>query len=56
MGEKSSSVSGNYDFAVVLVKHDNLDMSKWQGGPVFCVTQMNSEPNWISFLDAEVKQ
>jgi len=56
MGEKSSSVSGNYDLAVVLVKHDNLDMSKWQGGPVFCVTQMNSEPNWISFLDAEVKQ
>ena len=56
LGESSSSVSGEYDLALVLVKHDSLDLSSWRGGPIYCVRKSDSNHGWIPILDAEVKQ
>lgn len=49
-GIPSSSISGNYDLALVLVKHLQLDMSMWNGNPIYCVNPIPSEPAWISLL------
>lgn len=52
LGETSSSVLDDYDLAVVLTRHDSLDMSQWHKGPIFCVRPIRSEPNWIPVLDS----
>jgi UDP-N-acetyl-D-glucosamine dehydrogenase len=56
LGENSSSVSEEFDLALVLVKHDRLDMSSWRGGPIYCVRKSDSNQGWIPILDAEIKQ
>jgi UDP-N-acetyl-D-glucosamine dehydrogenase len=56
LGETSSNISDDYDLALVLVKHDHLDLSSWRGGPIYCVRKSDSNAGWISILDAEVKQ
>jgi UDP-N-acetyl-D-glucosamine dehydrogenase len=55
LGESSSRVLGEYDLALVLVKHDSLDLSSWRGGPIYCVRKSDSNQGWIPILDAEVK-
>jgi UDP-N-acetyl-D-glucosamine dehydrogenase len=56
LGESSASVSGEYDLALVLVKHDSLDLSSWRGGPIYCVRKSDSNQGWIPILDVEEKQ
>jgi len=50
-GEMSSSVEGNYDFALVLAAHDALDLSGWNGFPIFSVKSDSRHPDWISLVD-----
>ena len=56
MGETSSSPSGNYDLALVLVKHNDLNLSDWQGGPIYCIRRIDSNKDWIPILDTEINQ
>jgi len=49
-GDTSSPVLGDYDLALVLVKHQSLDLSDWQGKPIYCVNAIISEPDWIPIL------
>jgi len=49
-GDTSSPVLGDYDLALVLVKHQSLDLSDWQGKPIYCVNAIASEPDWIPIL------
>jgi UDP-N-acetyl-D-glucosamine dehydrogenase len=49
-GQISSKVSGEYDLALVLVKHQSLDMSPWRGGPIYCVNPIDSHLDWIPIL------
>jgi len=49
-GQSSSRVSGEYDLALVLVKHQSLDMSAWRGGPIYCVNPIDSHRDWIPIL------
>jgi UDP-N-acetyl-D-glucosamine dehydrogenase len=50
-GEVSSSVTGDYDFALVLAAHDALDLGGWNGAPIFSVRSNLSHPEWISLID-----
>lgn len=45
--ERTSPVHGEYDLALVLVKHKVLDLSTWTGKPIYCINPTPSEPNWI---------
>ena len=54
-GQSSSQVSGEYDLALVLVKHQSLDMSAWRGGPIYCVNPINSHRDWIPILGSSGK-
>jgi UDP-N-acetyl-D-glucosamine dehydrogenase len=56
LGETSSNISDDYDLALVLVKHDRLDLSSWRGGPIYCVRKSDSNTDWIPILDAEIEQ
>jgi UDP-N-acetyl-D-glucosamine dehydrogenase len=49
-GQISSPINGDYDLALVLVKHQVLDMSSWSSKPIFCVNYDPLEPNWIPIL------
>jgi len=49
-GQSSASISGDYDLALVLVKHQLLDMSSWTDKPIYCVNSVDSEPEWIPIL------
>jgi UDP-N-acetyl-D-glucosamine dehydrogenase len=49
-GKSSAPISGDYDLALVLVKHQLLDMSSWTNKPVYCVNSVDSEPEWIPIL------
>ena len=49
-GQSSASISGDYDLALVLVKHQVLDMSSWSKKQVYCVNSTASEPEWIPIL------
>lgn len=46
-GEKSSPIQGEYDLALVLVKHQVLDLEAWIGKPIYSVNFTPSEPDWI---------
>jgi UDP-N-acetyl-D-glucosamine dehydrogenase len=54
-GQSSSQVSGEYDLALVLVKHQSLDMSAWRGGPIYCVNPIDSHRDWIPILGSSGK-
>ena len=54
-GQSSSQVSGEYDLALVLVKHQRLDMSAWRGGPIYCVNPIDSHRDWIPILGSSGK-
>ncbi len=49
-GQSSASIRGDYDLALVLVKHQLLDMSSWANKPIYCVNSVDSEPEWIPIL------
>jgi len=49
-GQSSASIAGDYDLALVLVKHQVLDMSSWSKKPIYCVNSTASEPEWIPTL------
>jgi UDP-N-acetyl-D-glucosamine dehydrogenase len=49
-GQSSASIAGDYDLALVLVKHQVLDMSSWSSKPVYCVNSTALEPEWIPIL------
>ena len=49
-GESSSPIDGNYDLALVLVNHGNLDMQSWRRGPIYCVNPMKDNSQWIPIL------
>jgi len=49
-GKSSASINGDYDLALVLVKHQALDMSPWSKEPIYCVNSIASEPEWIPIL------
>jgi UDP-N-acetyl-D-glucosamine dehydrogenase len=55
-GDTSSPVLGDYDLALVLVKHQSLDLSDWQGKPIYCVNAIVSEPDWIPILGSRNSQ
>jgi UDP-N-acetyl-D-glucosamine dehydrogenase len=50
-GEESSSVTGDYDFALVLAAHDAIDLKGWNGAPIFSVRSNSRHPDWISLID-----
>jgi UDP-N-acetyl-D-glucosamine dehydrogenase len=50
-GEASSSIAGDYDFALVLAAHDALDLKDWSGAPIFSVKSNSRHPDWISLID-----
>jgi UDP-N-acetyl-D-glucosamine dehydrogenase len=50
-GEESSSVTGDYDFALVLAAHDAIDLKGWSGAPIFSVRSNLRHPEWISLID-----
>ena len=49
-GQSSASIAGDYDLALVLVKHQVLDMGSWSKKPVYCFNSTASEPEWIPIL------
>jgi UDP-N-acetyl-D-glucosamine dehydrogenase len=49
-GQSSASIAGDYDLALVLVKHQLLDLSSWANKPIYCVNSVDSEPEWIPIL------
>lgn len=49
-GQISSPIVGDYDLALVLVKHQVLDMSSWSSKPIFSINYDPLEPNWIPIL------
>ena len=46
-GDQSSPIQGDYDLALVLVKHQALGLGTWSGKPIYCVNFTPSEPDWI---------
>jgi len=55
-GQSSASISGDYDLALVLVKHQLLDMSSWANKPIYCVNSVDSEPEWIPILGSSKRK
>ena len=55
-GQSSASISGDYDLALVLVKHQLLDMSSWTNRPIYCVNSADSEPEWIPILGSSKRK
>ena len=49
-GQSSAPIAGDYDLALVLVKHQVLDMGSWSKKPVYCINSTASEPKWIPIL------
>ena len=48
--QSSASIAGDYDLALVLVKHQVLDMGSWSKKPIYCINSTASEPEWIPIL------
>lgn len=46
----SSTVSGDYDLGFVLAEHNSLDLSGWNGRPIYCLIGSPRNPEWISLL------
>jgi UDP-N-acetyl-D-glucosamine dehydrogenase len=55
-GKSSASISGDYDLALVLVKHQLLDMSSWANKPIYCVNSVDSESEWIPILGSSKRK
>ena len=55
-GQSSASIRGDYDLALVLVKHQLLDMSSWTDKPIYCVNLVDSEPEWIPILGSSKRK
>jgi UDP-N-acetyl-D-glucosamine dehydrogenase len=55
-GQSSASISGDYDLALILVKHQLLDMSSWANKPIYCVNSVDSEPEWIPILGSSKRK
>ena len=55
-GQSSASISGDYDLALVLVKHQLLDMGSWTDKPIYCVNSVDSEPEWIPILGSSKRK
>ena len=55
-GKSSASISGDYDLALVLVKHQLLDTSSWANKPIYCVNSVDSEPEWIPILGSSKRK
>jgi len=50
-GEESSPVDWQYDFGIVLVAHEALNLEGWKGAPIFSVRSDERYPEWISLID-----
>jgi len=50
-GEDPADISGDYDLGFVVAQHDNFDLQKWGGAPVYCLTSNQNHPEWIAILD-----
>jgi UDP-N-acetyl-D-glucosamine dehydrogenase len=55
MGEESSEVGSGAEVALVLVAHDALDMSGWNGGRVFTINPDPRHPDWIPLMTVAPK-
>ena len=55
LGEKSSEVGLGADIALVLVAHDALDMSGWNGGKVFTINRDPRHPDWTPLITVNSK-
>jgi UDP-N-acetyl-D-glucosamine dehydrogenase len=55
-GQSSAPIAGDYDLALVLVKHQLLDMSSWANKPIYCVNSVDSEPEWIPILGSSKRK
>ena len=55
-GKSPASISGDYDLALILVKHQLLDMSPWANKPIYCVNSVDSEPEWIPILGSSKRK
>ena len=49
-GSTSSSISDDYDLALVLVNHEILDFSDWGDSPIFCINKDRTKPTWIPLI------
>jgi UDP-N-acetyl-D-glucosamine dehydrogenase len=49
-GQSSVSIAGDYDLALVLVRHQVLEMGSWSKKPIYCIDSIASEPEWIPIL------
>lgn len=54
-GEKSSPLESGAEVALVLVVHDALDMSKWNGGSIYTVNRVADHPDWIPLISVKSK-
>ncbi len=54
-GEQSTPLDSGAEIALVLVVHDALDMSKWNGGAVYTVNKVASHPDWIPLISVKSK-
>lgn len=54
-GESSSPLNGEYDLAVVLVAHSQLNLDGWKGGPIYTVNPHPQFPNWIPLISVRPK-
>ena len=54
-GEESSPVAGDYDLAVVLVAHDELDMREWNGNEIYTTSYNPKHNDWKSLLGVNSK-
>lgn len=50
-GEKSTFPSGDFDFGIVLVDHEELSFEGWGDAPLFSVRSNPKYPKWISLID-----
>mgnify|MGYP006270983885 CR=1 FL=1 len=50
MGIESTRISDEFDLALVLVAHDDLDMSNWGDKPIYSVNFHSSQPHWVPIL------
>jgi len=55
MGERSTAVGLGAEIALVLVAHDALDMSGWNGGRVFTINRDLKHPEWTPLITVDPK-
>lgn len=54
-GEESSPVAGDYDMAVVLVAHDQLDLKDWNGNPIYTTIFNSKHGEWKPLISVQSK-